>query len=308
MSEIHPYKLKISQLRALVAIADTGSFSDAALQLDLSQSAISHAIATLEDELGVILLNRGRLGAVLTPVGQEITADARSVLQSLESISHKAQLSRGLQNGQVRIAGFRSVATHILPAVIDQFRKKHPGISVTIDELPHYNLVEEELRHGRADVGFTYLPTSADFEAWELLRDRYIVLLPPNATPNAAIIAWDELIQYPLILPPADDCCRQIVSTHINRFGQQLKPAYEVKEDSTIISMVKRGLGATILARLAAEPIPPEIQVVELPIPLERIIGLIIAKDALLPPSVFAFIDTLKEMLPTSQLVQVLSV
>lgn len=69
MSEINPYKLKISQLRALVGVADYGNFSEAALQMDLSQSAISHAIASLESELGVILLSRGRHGANLTPVG-----------------------------------------------------------------------------------------------------------------------------------------------------------------------------------------------------------------------------------------------
>ena len=60
MAKADPHRVKLSQLRALVAIADTGSFSEAALQMDLSQSAVSHAIATLEDELGVILLSRSR--------------------------------------------------------------------------------------------------------------------------------------------------------------------------------------------------------------------------------------------------------
>jgi DNA-binding transcriptional ArsR family regulator len=67
MSEINPYKLKISQLRALVAVANHGNFSEAALHLELSQSAVSHAIASLEEELGVMLLSRGRHGAHLTP-------------------------------------------------------------------------------------------------------------------------------------------------------------------------------------------------------------------------------------------------
>lgn len=64
---MNPGKIKLSQLRALVAIADCGNFSEAALELDLSQSTISHAIATLEEELGVTLLQRGRHGARLTP-------------------------------------------------------------------------------------------------------------------------------------------------------------------------------------------------------------------------------------------------
>ena len=104
MNTINPYRLKISQLRALVAVADLGRFSEAALHLDLSQSAVSHAIATLEEELGVVLVQRGRHGATLTPVGEQVVTEARQVLQSLEKICQKANLSKGLQGGQVRVA------------------------------------------------------------------------------------------------------------------------------------------------------------------------------------------------------------
>ena len=180
MAEINPYKIKLSQLRALVAIAETGTFSDAALQIDLSQSAVSHAIATLEDELGVILLNRGRQGAVLTPVGAEINQEAQQILQSLDNICAQAQQVRGLQSGQVRVKGFRSVATHILPAVIEQFHDRYPGVQVAIDEVPRFRQVEDALRQGQADVGFTYLPAPSDFDAWELVRDRYLIFLPPR--------------------------------------------------------------------------------------------------------------------------------
>ena len=77
-------KLKLSQLRALVAIAKYGNFSEAALQIGVNQSTVSHAIATLENEMGVILLNRGRHGAKLTPVGEQITAKAIQMLKLLE--------------------------------------------------------------------------------------------------------------------------------------------------------------------------------------------------------------------------------
>jgi DNA-binding transcriptional LysR family regulator len=181
MGDINPYRLKISQLRALVAIADSGTFSDAALALDLSQSAVSHAIATLEEELGVVLLNRGRQGAALTPLGEDVTAEARRMMGSLERIGQLAQQSRGVQQGTVRIAGFRSVATHILPEVIQQFRKDYPGIQVRIEEYHQSRQVEREVRQGNADIGFTYLPTTSEFTAWELLRDRYVLLLPPHS-------------------------------------------------------------------------------------------------------------------------------
>lgn len=299
MGDINPYRLKISQLRALVAIADTGTFSDAALAIDLSQSAVSHAIATLEEELGVVLLNRGRQGAVLTPLGEQVTAEARRVMHSLEKIGQQAQQARGLQQGRVRIAGFRSVATHILPEVIHQFRNRYPGIQVSIEEYHHFHQVENEVRQGKADIGFTYLPTSHDFEAWELLRDRYVALLPPGDRDRP--VDWETLSRCPLILSPQGDGCRDLIGRYFKAAGYDIEPAYEVREDSTILSMVQQGLGATIMARLAAEPIPPNLSVVELPNPMERIIGVIWLAEALQPPPVYAFLETLKQVWQTSE-------
>ncbi|MGF1568768.1 MAG: LysR family transcriptional regulator [Nodosilinea sp.] len=294
MAKADPHRLKISQLRALVAIADTGSFSEAALSMELSQSAVSHAIATLEDELGVVLLNRGRQGAVLTAIGEQITEESRQVLRALESVCRKAELAKGPQSGEVRVAAFRSVATHILPEVIRQFRDQYPGVTITIDEKSHYQLVEDDLRRGRADLGFTYLPTTEEFEIWEILRDRYVVLLPPSATPHPAPLTWEDLAAYPLILGSSENGDRQHIERHLRRYGQHLRPAYSVREDSTILSMVEQGLGATIIARLAAEPIPPGLQMADLPTPLERIIGVIVLAAALLPPPVFVFLEMLK--------------
>lgn len=301
MGDINPYRIKISQLRALTAIAEYGSFSDAAMHLDLSQSAVSHAIATLEQELGVVLLSRNRHGAVLTPLGRQVTKEANRILTSLDTIGRQAQQARGLQRGQVRLAGFRSVATHILPEAIHQFRGLYPHLTVTINEFHHYHQVETEVRQGRADIGFTYLPTSADFNVWELLRDRYIVLLPPADHNGIPPLTWEALMEYPLILGPAGDGCRELIERHFAAAGYAITPAYEVREDSTIISLVQRGLGATVMARLAAEPIPPQLTVAELPVPLERVIGVIQVADSLQPPAVYAFMEALMQVWQQSE-------
>lgn len=294
MGKPKPQRLKLSQLRALVAIADVGSFSEAALQLELSQSAVSHAIATLENELGVLLFSRGRQGAYLTPVGEQIVTDARLALSSIQRICHSAQQARGLQSGEVRIAAFRSVATHILPDVIRQFHQCHPDIAIVLEEYPNYRLIEDEMRHGRADVGFTYMPADPNFEVWELLREPYIVLLPPTVAPVPDPFTWDDLANYPLILGPNHEGDRETIEAHLSRWGRVISPAYVVREDSTILGMVQRGLGATIMAQLAAQPIPPGVRQVALPLPLERVIAMVVNRDALLPPSVYAFLDTLK--------------
>jgi len=88
---------------------------------------------------------------------------------------------------------------------------------------------------------------------------------------------------------------------HLTRLEQTIKATYEIMEDSTIVSMVSQGLGATIIARLAAEPFPAEIQVRDLPDPLKRPIRVATLATALHPPAVYAFLETLQQLaLPES--------
>lgn len=294
MNEINKCQLKTSQLRALVAVADHKNFGLAALELELSQSTISHAIATLEEDLGVVLLTRGRHGATLTPVGEQIITEARQVLQLLGVIQQKANLIKGLQTGQVRVASVRSIATHILPQVIARFRDKFPTISVVIAEYDRYVEVEQAIREGTADIGLTVLPTTDEFEAWELFRDEYVALLPPDITGQDVPLSWEQLIDYPMIMNLRSTQHNKTIRDHLLEFNQTLHIDYEVREDSTIISMVKQGLGATVMARLSAEPIPDGVQVKSLPMPLERVIGVILLANALQTSAVFAFLDILK--------------
>ncbi|MBF1999814.1 MAG: LysR family transcriptional regulator [Synechococcales cyanobacterium C42_A2020_086] len=287
--------IKLSQLRTLVAVAESGNFSEAALELGVSQSAVSHAIATLEEELGVVLMARGRHGATLTPVGERVLGYARDMLRLLETIGKEANLAKGLQSGQVRIASFRSAATHVLPGVIAEFHKRYPGIAITIMEYRGDDGVEQSLKEGRSDIGLSCTPTSIEFESWELMRDEYVALFPPDA-PIPEVITWDDLRRYPLIMPPPTDYCSILIRGHLTSVNQPLQATYEIMEDSTIVSMVMQGLGATIIARLAAEPLPSEVQVRRLPVPLERIIRVALLASALHPPAVYAFLDTLRSM------------
>lgn len=295
MAALHSDPLKLSQLRALVAVANLGNFSEAALQLGISQSAISHAIAALEEELGVILVARGRHGATLLPVGERVLHHAQAILHSIEAIRVEANLAKGLEDGTLRIASFRSVATHVLPTVIAELHDRFPGIHVEILEHQDYDGVERSLLKGDVEVGFTYLPAPPEFEVFDILHDEFIALVPPQVTVPAAGLSWPDFQGLSLIMSPVGDSCGSLVERHFAKHGYHLTPAYRMREDSTMISMVQRGLGATIMPRLAAEPIPADIQVFALPEPLMRTIGVAIVADRLQPPPVFALLDILRE-------------
>lgn len=285
--------MNIEHLRILLSVVEWGSFSTAALKLDISQSAVSRAIAALEEELGVSLLTRGRFGAHPTLVGERILHHARSILEVREQIDYEVNLAKGLKGGRVRIASFRSAATHLLPPLIARFCQRFPTIEVTLTEDDPIG-VEQALHEGRVDIGLVPLPRSSeDFETWEIVRDEFVVLLPCSAQPLPDRLTWKELSTYSFILYNYAECT-SAVRNHWAKWGQSPKVAYEIKEDSTIVSMVAQGLGAAILPRLAALPIPDSVQVRSLPEPLERIIGAAIVANILHPPAVFAFLDLLR--------------
>ena len=291
MNEINTRRMKLSQVQALIAVADCENFSEAALELALSQSAVSHAIASLEAEMGVQLFHRGRHGAQLTPVGERVVIHGRQIVRSLELMLKEASLEKGLQGGQVRIVTFRSVATHILPGIIVKFRDRFPKIAVSINEVYYTQAVEESLRSGKADIGFVALPISDEFETREILRDKYVVLLPPTAKCKNAKITWEELAAHPLILQPPETACSIPLRKYLATSKFALNIAYELSEDSTIVSMVMQGLGTAIMPRLAAEPIPASVKVCSLPADFERVIAVATLRDGLLIPAVFAFLD-----------------
>lgn len=289
--------LKPSQLKVLIAVADCGSFSEAALQLQMSQSAVSYAIATLESDLGIVLFSRGRHGATLSPTGEVIVEQARQVLFLMTNIYEQANRAKGLSGGQIRISSFRSAATHILPEVIAQYCQKYPDISIRIFEYDDRPDVEDDLRKGKADVGLTYLPAGSDLDTWEVMSDEFVVLFPPEFQLQGESLTWEELLAYPLIMAPDGDSCDAMVYEHCSNYGIQLKPTYQVRSDATIVNMVAKGLGAAISPKLAAEPIPSIVQVHSLPKPYYRRISLATLTDALLSPAVFAFVELFKQVL-----------
>lgn len=284
--------MKLSQLQMSIVVVDSGSLSAAALGLKLRQSTISHAIIALEQEIGVPLLFRGHFGARATPVGERVMVHARKIFDLLEKINHEINLEKGLKGGTVRIASFRSAATHLLPPILTLFRSQFPDITVTLIER-ELSKIEQTLRENQADISFVPLPTSDEFLAWEIARDEYVVLLPQQEEFSSSVLTWEQLSEYSFILPEYEKDSLSRIQEHWAAANQSLEIAYIVREDSTVVSMVAQGLGAAILPRLAASPLPQGVQVYQLPVPLERVIGVATLPDALSVPAIAAFLSVL---------------
>lgn len=288
-------KLRLSQLRALVAIAATQNFSEAALELNLSQSTISHSIAALESELGVVLVNRGRHGASLTPVGEAVCAKAQQMLQNLDDIGQLASQARGVEGGQVRIVAFRSMASNVLPGAIAKLHATYPSIQVTITELDELREFEQALVEGKADVSVAELLSEEDFETLPVINDPCIGLVPLNYPIDTPQLTWDHLYEYPVITSVHGSCTHRL-NHALKQVVPPIEVDYRVRTDSTIVGMVTQGLGIGLLHQLSAYPIPKDVRVMQLPFQIFRPLGVSWLKEALLSPAVYAFLDVLKTL------------
>ena len=266
---------------------------------------MSYAVAELERELGVKLLTRGRFGAEPTEVGLRVATHARGIFALTDAVRQEADLARGRIQGTLRVATFRSAAGKILPKVIARLKKDHPGLSVHLIELDNELAPGESkrqlVRDHLAEVAFIDLLTEKDdLIAWELMRDPYRA---PAARqrPRGRRFSWSEVADTPLIFCD-HTACGSYVKQHAWDLGFEARPAYDVREDSTVIRMVSEGLGVGILPEFAIDAPPETVKTVPLDPPLERPIYVAISPGSLKVPAVRAFLNVLKGQFPESEL------
>ena len=292
--------MKLSQIRSFVAVARCGKFSQAAVELDLTQPTVSHAIATLEADLGVQLLFRGKKGVNLTPAGESVLIHCDRVLDSVENIKQEANRCKSLGGGKVRISAFRGAAAQLLPKIRAEFQTKYPQIEVKIVEEKDCPQVEQMVYEGKADIGITIAPTSKDLMTIDVLRDNYIVLLPPNMKldpeQDSGCITWAQLLAMPIISYPNQNSCFKQIKSYFAIAGHEFKPAEQVRESDTIVSLVATGAGVAILPQLSVFYIPDGVTMCQLPQPLQRRVVAATPKDSDLSHAVWAFTDFLQQL------------
>jgi DNA-binding transcriptional LysR family regulator len=260
-------KPKLNQLEMLVAVADTGGFGAAAAQLECTQSRISHGITELEATLGARLLIRSRTGCVPTQAGQRVLATARHMLRLASGLRNDAAPGGDIA-GHVRIACFRSIATHVLPHTLEALASAFPGIRVDIDDsFEEREAVATAVREGRADIGIAQLPVAAELVAHDFVADAYVLVVPASLRLQLPV-SWDQLkdLNYLQL-----NCSGALaILAQCRKAGFNAQPSRLLTTDSSIVAMVRQGLGFTILPRLAVFPLPDGVNAVPLPFAAKR--------------------------------------
>ena len=132
------------------AVARQGSFNKAAQQLHLTPSAISHAIAVMEAELGFTLFNRGKNGVTMTSYGASLYPSIRAVLNSDEALQQSIARLNGLEKGKVKLGAFNSICSGLLPSILKGFMDHYPQIEVEV-----YQGTYDDVKGGCAPVRWT---------------------------------------------------------------------------------------------------------------------------------------------------------
>jgi len=284
--------LTLSQLNMLVAVAEHGSFSAAAAELDCTQSRISHAIAQLERELGTRLLVRTPGGSQPTEAGRRVLDKAHAMLR-LEEALRASVAAQETVAGRVRVACFRSVGTHLLPYAAEALAARHPDLVLDIDDGCNDRLeVIDALHSGRADVGIAQLPVADGFVVDPWLADDYVFVVPA-ARPFVLPVTWDQLDGLPFIRLGCSGA--DAILARCRAAGLAVAAARTLGNDTSIAAMVGRGMGWSILPRLATFPEPDEVRVLPLPIPARRQFALAGTRAALASRRVQAVLAVLRD-------------
>ena len=280
-----------AQLLAVTAVADSGSFSAAAAQIGTSQSSVSQAVAQLERRLGAQLFRRGSRGAVLTEVGARVVIHARHVLMLLEQLGSEAA-DEAPVGGTVRIASFRSIATHILPSVFRTLRDRHPQLRIELDDgCLQRSDAEAAVLDGRAHLGLGTLPMSGHLVTFRFAEDEYMIVMPGTVR-GVGREVWRQLAHHPLIQYGNEPLGAETAAM-LAACGLNVIPLLRMSEDSSILAAVARGVGFAVMPRLAVEPLTAGVALFPLPRPVPRILGLGVKPHVMGLPMVRAVISAL---------------
>ena len=238
--------MTLTQLEIFSLVAELHGFTAAANRLGISQSAVSHALKSLEQELGVELLRRHQSRVELSDIGQQLLLRARAMLGLANTLRQEAEDARGMKRGTLRIGSFGPTSSiKLLPLILQHYRAAHPGIEVHIDEGPDRQVIQW-LEERRIDVGFVVLPEER-FDTFALIEDQMVALLPvdhPLARRDS--LSLSDLCNDPFVLTEAGSS--ELVSRLFSAARLTPNIRYRCSQLLSTLDTVGRGDALTVVA------------------------------------------------------------
>ncbi|WP_340003618.1 LysR family transcriptional regulator [Paenibacillus sp. FSL K6-0276] len=295
--------MELRQLKYFLAIAKEGQVTRAAQNLNMAQPPLSMQLKALEEELGVVLFERTRKHMQLTQAGELLSIRAESIFHQLsETVTELKELHNGI-TGTLMIGSALSCSP-LLPPRIQSFRAAYPKVKFRIWE-GDPNGLTLRIAKREIDIGIIRLPLETEydsnqFEIIKIKEESFVAILPPEWDPDRtnSDIQLADLQKMPFILLRSENATgtQDIIKEACRRIGFEPNVVCECSNISTILSIIKEGIGVTVLHKAIASSIHFPLSIKNLTgTSIRSEIALVYLKHRLLPRSVQLFINTFKE-------------
>ncbi|SFP97221.1 DNA-binding transcriptional regulator, LysR family [Lachnospiraceae bacterium XBB1006] len=278
--------------------AQTGNISKTAEMTGYTQSGVSHTLKRLEEEVNMQLFIRDRYGVRLTPVGKEFLRYVNSLLSEEEKLRQFVYDTNGIEYGTLTIGTYTSICTHLLPTLLNDFHEDHPGIQIKLREGGIKEL-ENWLNRREVDMIFCSRQDNANYSFHPLKKDAFMAVLPKDYEIEKDTFPIVSFQNTPSILPEAEvdsDIYTLLKEQHVT---PQIR--YTAKENLTILAMVDKHLGISIIPALALENSPWDIHALPLHPPYARELGIGYLDDESLSPIGKKFLWFVQEYFPCKE-------
>lgn len=240
--------MNLNRYEIFLKVSEIGNITKAANILHYSQAGISHAIAALERETGVLLFIRSSNGVTLTENGKKLLNPIRSLVNEQNNLSQMIYELNHVVAGTLRIGTFTSVSVHWLPEIIQSFQKKYPKVEFEL-VAGDYDMITESIQSGKLDCGFLTASVINDLLFVPLYNDPMMALLAPShPLVLKESISISELKKEPFILPMKGSDNDILAVLGKQRSSVQVK--YTLNDDFSVMAMVAKGYGVTIMPEL----------------------------------------------------------
>ena len=287
-------KNALQHIRAFITVAQRGNFARAADDLHLSPSALTVQIRQLEEWLGVALLERSPRHVALTAAGREALPAMEKLLLDLSNIVSASQGLAAVRRGVVTVAALPSLCAGALAECLAQFAQSHPGIEVRLRDLVAER-INERVRDADVDFGIGVCSRLGHGLAFSpLLRDRLCLFVRADHPLAEGALTLAALDDQPMILTGRDSSVRAQIEQVFSERGLRLRAVMEANYMSTVLALVRNGLGITLLPESADDG---EGRLVRRMLPepgLERELGVITRSESSLSPAAARLLECLQ--------------
>ncbi len=287
----------LKHLQYLTVLARERHFARAAAVCGVTQPTLSAGIKQLEEQLGLLVVQRSQRFEGLTAEGDRILAWAQRITADTESLEQEASRLRQGLVGRLRI-GVVPAALPAVPILASPLARRHPGVMLTIHSTTSID-IQAGLDEFRLEAGITYLDNEplSHVRAIPLYREQYLLITPTGgALADRSRVTWREAASLPLCLLTPDMQNRRILNGHFAEAGAPAHPALETDSVFTLCSLVRSGYWSSVLPH-GFLPMLSGAEGISV-IPLEgpaaaHTVGLVISDRDPPPPTVTAMLDTL---------------